>query len=71
MSKKSITQMNSIVVDGINQTTNDDLLVVARPSNVEIGTNFKLSPQTFIKFLSDDDLRNGLLESRKVITLLE
>jgi len=26
---------------------------------------------TFIKFLSDDDLRNGLLESRKVITLLE
>ncbi len=56
MSKKSITQMNSIVVDGINNTTNDDLLVVARPSNVEIGTNFKLPLQTFIKFLRNDTI---------------
>ena len=56
MSKKSITQMNSIVVDGINNTTNDDLLVVARPSNVEIGTNFKLPLQTFIKFLRNETI---------------
>ena len=56
MSKKSITQMNSIVVDGINNTTNDDLLVVARPSNVEIGTNFKLPLQTFIIFLRNETI---------------
>lgn len=51
--------MNSIVVDGINQTTNDDLLVVARPSNVEVGTNFKLSPQTFIKFLRNNTISSN------------
>ena len=51
--------MNSIVVDGINQTTNDDLLVVARPSNVEIGTNFKLTPQSFIKFLRNNTISSN------------
>lgn len=51
--------MNSIVVDGINQTTNDDLLVVARPSNVEIGTNFKLTPQSFIKFLRNNTVSSN------------
>ena len=51
--------MNSIVVDGINQTTNDDLLVVARPSNVEIGNNFKLTPQSFIKFLRNNTISSN------------
>ena len=75
MSKKSITQMNSIVVDGINQTTNDDLLVVARPSNVEIGTNFKLTPQSFIKFLRNNTIsRNSFFPinlTPKVINVQE